>query len=373
MPHSIKSFARKYHLTARGLANQWDRPYLHVLAKLMVSRIIFGRSAAEFEKFMFAVKSAREWRSYLRDDERTAWQEAVSPFEFRCLEENKVLFWQRCVEKGLATVPIIAVIPGGTDLLHGVHPPMAPTPEAFAACLSSVPGEAFFAKPVGGGQAYGIDAFTVSEGSIKARGSVTSVQEYFERLVRSRYNKSGYIIQPKAEPHESLLPVMPGPGVGNLRITSIRMPSNEVELCWAHLKLPGTGCNVTTPRHGGLVVRVDANTGQLGPAAARTSKKPFCHQIDRHPETGVAFSTMVLPMFQEALQLVRDAADAFPELPCLGWDIVFTPAGPMLLETNWNFGMASNENSRDRGMRKEFIQLYQPVRVAMAEKARAKI
>ena len=51
-----------------------------------------------------------------------------------------------------------------------------------------------------------------------------------------------------------------------------------------------------------------------------------------------------LPHWDECISLVcRAHDDAFPAFAALGWDVALTPAGPVLLETNLNWGMLGHQ------------------------------
>ena len=66
-----------------------------------------------------------------------------------------------------------------------------------------------------------------------------------------------------------------------------------------------------------------------------------CHidqWFDTHPDTGVPFAGLRIPMYEEALALVRNASRHFGFMRTIGWDVAITPDGPMLIEANayWN-------------------------------------
>jgi hypothetical protein len=53
----------------------------------------------------------------------------------------------------------------------------------------------------------------------------------------------------------------------------------------------------------------------------------------------VSEAGMTIPLFAEAVALCRDAhAAAFPKFVTLGWDVALSPEGPLLLETNSEWG-----------------------------------
>ena len=53
---------------------------------------------------------------------------------------------------------------------------------------------------------------------------------------------------------------------------------------------------------------------------------------DTHPLTGGRIAGRVLPHWQEAVDLAIRAHAAFSEWAVIGWDIAWTPDGPVLLE-----------------------------------------
>ncbi|MDR0435884.1 MAG: hypothetical protein LBH11_03860 [Propionibacteriaceae bacterium] len=60
---------------------------------------------------------------------------------------------------------------------------------------------------------------------------------------------------------------------------------------------------------------------------------------ERHPLTGTAFRGFQVPLFSEALALVRQAALRLPEVPYVGWDVAVTPTNPVIIEGNTSSGI----------------------------------
>jgi hypothetical protein len=57
-------------------------------------------------------------------------------------------------------------------------------------------------------------------------------------------------------------------------------------------------------------------------------------EVTRHPVTGAVLPGFQLPLWPEACALARRAALSFRPLLTVGWDIAFTPDGPLLIEGN---------------------------------------
>ena len=81
--------------------------------------------------------------------------------------------------------------------------------------------------------------------------------------------------------------------------------------------------------------------------------------VPRHPETNVAFDGFQLPWWAELRDLVTRGARAFAKLPALGWDVAIAEDGPILIETNWQFG--APDRCRDCGFAVELRRRFAEV------------
>jgi len=80
---------------------------------------------------------------------------------------------------------------------------------------------------------------------------------------------------------------------------------------------------------GTVVAMLDPESGQVRYACFNEGAR-----VTHHPDTGTDFTTVTVPFFAEAKALVLAAAKDFPEIRYIGWDVAFTPAGPVLIEGN---------------------------------------
>ncbi|MEU1970436.1 sugar-transfer associated ATP-grasp domain-containing protein [Microbacterium sp. NPDC019599] len=62
-----------------------------------------------------------------------------------------------------------------------------------------------------------------------------------------------------------------------------------------------------------------------------------------HPESGVRIADFQLPMMDEVRAFVDRVARVVPQVQYVGWDIVVTPTGPVLVEGNWAAGVYENK------------------------------
>lgn len=169
----------------------------------------------------------------------------------------------------------------------------------------------------------------------------------FESLVKE-YNN--WIFQEKISNAPPISDVYPY-ALNTLRVLSY-YDSNEVKIVYAMLKFGNNYAKTDNAHTGGMYVKIDINTGSLSPFAFDEDFDKF----DKHPLTGVTFEGLVIPQFDDVLQVVRNAAKLFPYLKCVGWDVALSKDGPVLIEGNSSPGLTIIQRTHF-GM-KDFMDLY---------------
>jgi len=69
------------------------------------------------------------------------------------------------------------------------------------------------------------------------------------------------------------------------------------------------------------------------------------HVYEHHPDSGVRIADFQLPMMDEVRAFIDRVARVVPQVQYVGWDIVVTPTGPVLVEGNWGAGVYENKPS----------------------------
>lgn len=64
---------------------------------------------------------------------------------------------------------------------------------------------------------------------------------------------------------------------------------------------------------------------------------------ETHPDTGARIADYRLPDLEGVRALITDVALVVPQVRYVGWDIVATAAGPVLVEGNWGAGVFENK------------------------------
>jgi hypothetical protein len=255
----------------------------------------------------------------------------LNPKEWHSLQENKWLFHHHF---SFLDFPLPEVY-GVYDSRNGITTEgnRLTNPEQFRDLVNRLGLQEVVVKPVFGSMGRGL------------RVLVRSGEDEFTALSKEVYSSAGvcnfmsgesYLLQERVRQHPFLEQI--NPGILNcFRIVTFVDYAGEPHMHMAYLRLGRQGSNTDNRAGGGVGVIVDRDTGKLGLGKAKLDKEPR----SEHPDTGVTFSRLSVPMWPDVVELTLKAARVFP-LKSVGWDVALTPAGPVLIEANtgWEFKKA---------------------------------
>lgn len=145
--------------------------------------------------------------------------------------------------------------------------------------------------------------------------------------------KSGLVIQDKIMQHDVLSKIHPK-SVNCVRIYSLINTDNNVEILGAIVKFGSKGAVVdNTILSGGVFTKVDLDTGELGDSYDFFDPKP----ITKHPYTGEAIKGLILPHWNNVVNITKQAHSILPFADSFGWDIAISADGPVIIEANTNW------------------------------------
>ncbi len=236
-------------------------------------------------------------------------QERMNPADARPLAKDKQLFRQRMEAAGLPVLREVLTV----DRDGVIRDAEGTILERDAAALLLQEGE-FFAKPTDG--TYGRGARVLRPG---------------DDIAAFLAGARNTIVQPRIRQHPLLQRLYPH-AVNTVRIDTTRIDGRWVNNA-AVLKLGVGGSIVDNGSAGGLIVGIDLDSGKLRPSGRQRMK--FGDRLySHHPETRVAFDGQTLPHWTLLRETVARAAEAALPLESLGWDVVITETGVVLLEAN---------------------------------------
>ena len=85
---------------------------------------------------------------------------------------------------------------------------------------------------------------------------------------------------------------------------------------------------------GGLASPVDPRTGVLAQCRLLAPGAPRYQHYDRHPDSGAVVAGVEVPGFADVVEALLDFSRRHPYLAYVGWDIINTESGFMVLEAN---------------------------------------
>ena len=189
-------------------------------------------------------------------------------------------------------------------------------------------------KVIDGECGEGIYLVAVRDGRFAASG-----QEYdLEGFARSVLKDGRWLIQPVVEQHDALK-AFGTRSVNTIRAVTIQGRSGAISVFNAFLRLGADAESFVDNRAmGGFGVGIELETGKL--MRYGYQHDAFGIKAERHPLSGIVFEGYQLPFWRETMELIRNAHRQFYELQSIGWDVVITPTGPVLLEGNddWEIG-----------------------------------
>lgn len=158
----------------------------------------------------------------------------------------------------------------------------------------------------------------------------------------------GYVKQ-----HYSLARLHPA-SLNTIRVITQVTKSGSVEVLGCALRM-GVGIITDNLSTGGIACPIDLETGKVkGPGVSfDMTKGPF----EAHPTSGETLEGMLIPYWNEIIQLCRETAVAFLPNRSVGWDVAVTEAGPVLIEGNHDWGARLLQMPHNRGF-KETLSRY---------------
>ncbi len=137
------------------------------------------------------------------------------------------------------------------------------------------------------------------------------------------------LIEQVIEQHPDISAIYPN-SVNTLRIVTILKEDHTADVVFSSIRIGNNGSFVDNLNSGGMSALIDSTTGII--TKAGEDKDLLTYEI--HPMTGKPIVGFAVPMFEEALDICRQAAAIVPQIRYVAWDVAITKDGPELIEGN---------------------------------------
>lgn len=296
-----------------------------------------------------------DWKYFQREKDLEAVLRRINPESSRDVVNNKILFARHCVDHRIAHVQTVYNDPLDQNV------PETERREAFRRCIEPRVGALFF-KLIGGAHGYLAFSVTRTKSMWTYCGESGDTDELYEFCRRRQGSSAGWLVQPVLKTHSNLQEISSSRVLSTARLLTCITPEGPV-LMFAVLKLArglSETDNFDMGRGGNLVAEIDINSGRLGPAKGSMSKDfPSIVSFREDPETGHRIAGRSVPFWEETKELVLRAQSTLPELKSLGWDVAITDEGPIIVETNANYGSDSTQVAYGRGLKPVLLERLQ--------------
>ena len=231
--------------------------------------------------------------------------------------QNKARFEQICLAHGLPCIPTLATFHEGTST--GVE-------------KLSAWSRPFFVKSLTANRGAGAERWVPGgNGFVSADGLELGIDAIVDRL-----RSQNCIVQPLLEDCAELQ-ALGSVALSSIRIVTVAGDAIGPTVIAATLNLPNWPNAIISNQ--GALCGIDVERGTI--TAVHTPADALDRGLVADEAHIIGF---VVPFWRQTLDLLRRAhAEAFRRFVSLGWDIALTAAGPILIETNLNWGVSPHQ------------------------------
>jgi hypothetical protein len=275
---------------------------------------------------------------------QSVWIPALTDPAVTLVLDDKVEFDRFARQAGLPVPELVAVhrAPGaGFQALHAQLARWAP--------------RGVVAKPARGNKGKGVVVFA-SLGPAGRRGTTIRGRR---RTVVSAVEQSlaaadgAVVLQELVRQHAAMDDYAPHP-LSTIRVFTLLRRDGTVRLIGAFLRLGRSGAMIDNISRGGLAVDVDVETAELGDGVYELTDR--VERRGTHPDAAMPFRGRRLPRWDDVVEVCTRAARALPQARFVGWDVMITGTGVVLIEGNWNVRVRTLQAARGAGLLDESLR-----------------
>lgn len=136
-------------------------------------------------------------------------------------------------------------------------------------------------------------------------------------------------------------------------VNTCRVLTYKNKVVAGSLRMGRKGCYVDNAAKGGLVVSIEMETGRLSDYGLRAYDATKYYE---HPDTHEVFKGTVISDWHKVKELVEKASELMPYYNSVGFDIVCTPTGPIIIEINTGADAFVSQMGREFGIAAAFLK-----------------
>ena len=266
---------------------------------------------------------------YVSDFARVARGQRINDRRFVPVLQNKYVFHEVLAPSFGRYLPrLLGVVVEGKFLRTGDGGSSGNPSKSLVTALDETPG--LVVKPIDGGGGKGVHVLRRTPSGLAHNGRPIDPPSL--RALQRTWN--GYVVTEVVDQHPYAAKIFPA-ALNTMRVAMLRDVDTDEPFIPAAVHRFGNSQSAPTDNvaRGGMTCPIDLDTGEMGELASLSSRGSLV-RYEEHPETGARIRGVVIPMWDQARQLVIDVARALPYLSYVGWDVAMTEHGPKLIEGN---------------------------------------
>lgn len=198
-----------------------------------------------------------------------------------------------------------------------------------------------FIKRYTGGAASGIDIFTRNKNVYCDHNDIQVTANY----IRSHFKGQKVFFERQLIQEPTLRAFNPDTA-NTIRVLTLNI-NNTPRIISAAVRFGRTGGFVDNTAKGGVAVSLDIETGKLGEWGIREYD---LNRFYEHPDSHIKFKDVFVEQWPQVKQIVIDTMRVFPPYRSVGFDVVTTDHGPVIIEINTGAGIYLSQMGKERGL-----------------------
>ena len=271
---------------------------------------------------------------YISKASMLARQAAVNPRNHYALTENKMVFYQHCVDNNLPTPRVLGIWSSRRD-----WPGQVPTVDSEAAWhefIGDLDASELVIKPIGGVHGESVMLLDRDRGQFRTHsGQLLDADGLLAEMRAADY--SHWMIQERLYAHPNIQELSGSKNLQTARIVSWVDDAGAAQVLFAWLRINGGSeslDNFNFGASGNFVATLDLNTATIRYVLGLAEDGLGLMEVDTHPLTGKRMPEFRIPTGHTMFDIVKRAAGCFAPLRTIGWDVAITTDGVALVEGN---------------------------------------
>ncbi len=201
-----------------------------------------------------------------------------------------------------------------------------------------------FVKLVTAGAATGVFVMKKLRGKWVIDGNAITAE-----LLVEKYGYSSFFLERQLKQENVLASYNPDT-VNTIRVLTLNT-GKELKIASAAVRFGRKGSFVDNMHAGGLAVSIDKDSGKMETYGCRRFDTTKYYE---HPDSHLSFEGVEVPQWEMIKDLVYKTLLLLPQYRSVGFDIVTTDKGPLILEINTGAGMDLAQVGKKQGIAIEF-------------------